>query len=172
MKVLAKTDYALRALCRLATADDSLSVHTIAVDEQIPQRFLELIFADLRRAGLVTSQRGVRGGYRLALPTEELSLASIVDAVDPALLGRSGPVADSDSEPSDDALTVVWRAFHSELAEFWDSITLHDLVSDRLPGWVVRANHQNPATGSTNGTKPDARQILDAPSAPIGRSVR
>ena len=172
MKVLAKTDYALRALCRLATADDCLSVHTIAVDEQIPQRFLELIFADLRRAGLVTSQRGVRGGYRLALPTEELSLASIVDAVDPALLGRSGPVADSDSEPSDDALTVVWRAFHSELAEFWDSITLHDLVSDRLPGWVVRANHQNPATGSTNGTKPGARQTLDAPSAPIGRSVR
>jgi Rrf2 family protein len=138
VKVLAKTDYALRALCRLATSTgDCVSVHTIATDEQIPQRFLELIFADLRRAGLVTSHRGVRGGYRLALPTEELSLAAIVDAVDPALLGRSGPRADS--EPSDDALTVVWKAFHAELADFWDGITLHDLISDRLPGWVGRA---------------------------------
>ena len=164
MKVLAKTDYALRALCRLATSDDCLSVHAIAVDEQIPKRFLELIFADLRRAGLVTSHRGVRGGYRLALPTEELTLASIVDAVDPALLGRSGPLADA--EPSDDALTVVWRAFHAELADFWDGLTLHDLVSDRLPGWVIRANHHNQATSDTDGTTADAR------TDPIGRSVR
>ena len=159
MKVLAKTDYALRALCRLATSDGCLSVRTIAVDEQIPQRFLELIFGDLRRAGLVTSHRGVRGGYRLALPTEELSLATIVDAVDPALLGRSGPLADS--EPPDDVLTVVWRAFHFELADFWDGITLHDLVSDRLPGWVIRANHHNPTNGSTNGTRPYPRPKSD-----------
>ena len=112
----------------------------------------------------MSSHRGVRGGYRLARPTEELSLASIVDAVDPALLGRSGPVADS--VPSDDALAVVWRAFHAELADFWDGITLHDLISDRLPGWVVRANQHNPTAGSTNGTKPDAR------ADQIGRSLR
>ncbi len=87
MRVSAKVDYALRAMVELAAAPPGpLKSERIASAQAIPQKFLENILLDLRHAGLVTSQRGAEGGYALARPANEISLADVIRAVE-------GPIA-------------------------------------------------------------------------------
>ena len=86
MKVSAKADYAVRAAVELASAGDGpVKAERIAQAQEIPLNFLENIMGDLRDAGLVQSRRGVEGGYWLAHPAEEISVAQVIRAVD----GRS-----------------------------------------------------------------------------------
>ncbi|GBQ98660.1 Rrf2 family transcriptional regulator [Gluconacetobacter liquefaciens] len=75
--------YALKALLNLARSDrSSQQVSNIADQENIPRKFLETIMSDLRRAGLVTSQRGSLGGYRLARPADLITFADIIRVTD------------------------------------------------------------------------------------------
>ena len=76
MRVSAKADYALRAVIELAAAGDGpVKGERIAQAQEIPLKFLENILGDLRHAGVVRSQRGVDGGYWLARPAEEITVA-------------------------------------------------------------------------------------------------
>jgi len=76
MRVSAKVDYALRAMAELAAAPPGLTTaEQLATAQQIPPKFLESILAQLRSSGLVASQRGAEGGYQLARPAEEISVA-------------------------------------------------------------------------------------------------
>ena len=68
MYISAKVDYAVRALCSLAAADTALTAEALAQSQGLPSKFLESILNDMRRSGLLTSQRGPDGGYRLARP--------------------------------------------------------------------------------------------------------
>jgi len=80
-----KAKYAIKALLVLARAqDENLLVQAgdISADQNIPKKFLDLIFFELRRHGLVQSTRGREGGYSLARPAAEISIAAIVRAVD------------------------------------------------------------------------------------------
>src|ERR671936_581505 len=87
MRVSAKVDYAVRAGAELAAAGDGpVKGERIAQAQAIPLKFLENILLDLKHAGLVQSQRGVEGGYWLARPAEEISLADVIRAVE-------GPIA-------------------------------------------------------------------------------
>jgi Rrf2 family protein len=90
VRVSAKADYALRACVELAAADAGTPVkgERIAQAQEIPLKFLENILGDLRHAGLVRSQRGAEGGYWLARPASEVTLADVIRAVD-------GPLATS-----------------------------------------------------------------------------
>ena len=84
--------YALRALIRLAERVPStgpLALHQIAGEEKIPVKYLESIFTQLRRAGIVQSVRGAEGGYLLARPPEEITILEILQAVE-------GPVLTAD----------------------------------------------------------------------------
>ncbi len=97
MRVSAKADYALRATIELAAAGDGLvKGERIAQAQEIPLKFLENILGDLRHAGIVRSQRGAEGGYWLARPAEEITVA---DVVRPSR-GRSPMSAASDRRPS------------------------------------------------------------------------
>ena len=90
MDISAKTDYAVRALLELAAREPSLvKVDAIIGEQQLPRKFVEAILGELRRAGLVRSQRGADGGYALALPASEITLGAVIRAVD-GPLGR-GP---------------------------------------------------------------------------------
>src|ERR1039457_4507080 len=91
MKLSVRGEYALRALLVLAENCDRPVVRIQAISEQqnIPKRFLEQILNDLKSAGIVQSKRGVAGGYRLARPPEEITLASVVRHIEGAL----GPVS-------------------------------------------------------------------------------
>ena len=86
MRVSAKVDYALRAMLELAAADGLVKAERIASAQGIPQKFLENILLELRRSELVTSQRGVEGGYALGRPAGEITVADVIRAVE-------GPIA-------------------------------------------------------------------------------
>src|SRR5213078_2685244 len=92
MRVSAKADYALRAVLELAAAQGEGPVkgERIAQAQDIPLKFLENILLELRHDGLVASQRGAEGGYWLARPPEEITLAAVIRAVDGPLANVRG----------------------------------------------------------------------------------
>ena len=138
MHISAKVDYAVRALLALANAEGgSVSGATIAAREQLPAKFLEGILAELRRAGIVSSQRGAEGGYRLARAPSAISLAEIIRATD-------GPLAEVRGERpehtaytgSAEHLQVVWIAVRASLRSVLERTSLADVASGKLPAHV------------------------------------
>jgi Rrf2 family protein len=87
LKLSLKGEYALRALFVLGLhyARPVVSIQSISLEQNIPKRFLEQILNDLKSAGLVESRRGVSGGYRLARPPQEISLAAVIRHIEGAL---------------------------------------------------------------------------------------
>lgn len=138
MRVSAKADYAIRAAIELALAGEGpVKGDAIAKAQEIPPNFLENILADLRNAGLVASRRGAEGGYWLARPAGEVTLADVIRAVDGPLANvrgvRSEQVAYSGSaEP----LRDVWIAVRASLRGVLERVTLADLASGELPASV------------------------------------
>ena len=83
MRLSARADYALRAAIELAAAKDGhVTAEQLAQAQHIPGKFLETILTHLRRSGLVRSQRGPDGGFWLARPANEISLADIIRAIE------------------------------------------------------------------------------------------
>ena len=140
MRVSAKVDYAVRAAVELAAAEGSGPVKgdRIAQAQQIPLKFLENILLDLKHAGLVQSQRGAEGGYWLAQPAEEVSLAEVIRAVE-------GPIANVRGERPEqvayggaaEQLRDVWIAVRANLRAVLETVTLADLAAGRLPDEVA-----------------------------------
>lgn len=136
MRISAKADYAVRAALQLATVETggTLKAEVIADAQEIPHKFLEGILNDMRRGGLVVSQRGVNGGYRLAKPTEDVCIADIIRAVDgplvsvrgvrPPELTYSGPAA---------SLLPLWIALRVNVRRILEGVSLADVISGRLP---------------------------------------
>ncbi|MCX4885169.1 MULTISPECIES: Rrf2 family transcriptional regulator [unclassified Streptomyces] len=95
MRISARADYAVRAALELAAAggEASLKAEAIAAAQGIPHKFLEGILGDLRRGGLVVSQRGGKGGYRLARPADSIAIADVIRVADGPLVSpaNSGP---------------------------------------------------------------------------------
>jgi len=135
VKVSAKSDYAVRAAVELAASvDGPVKGDRIATAQQIPPNFLENILSDLRNAGLVASRRGAEGGYWLARPAAEISIADVIRAVDGPLAAvrgqRSEQVAyDGASEP----LRDVWIAVRASLRNVLEHVTLADVAAGQLP---------------------------------------
>jgi Rrf2 family protein len=111
----------------------------VAVAQSIPLRFLENILGELRIHGLVQSRRGSEGGYWLARPAAELTIAEIVRAVEGPLATVRGEAADELEYPGEAAaLREVWLALRASIREVLETVTLADVVSGRLPGVVTR----------------------------------
>ncbi|MER7002035.1 Rrf2 family transcriptional regulator [Dactylosporangium sp. NPDC000555] len=135
MRISAKADYAIRALVELAgDADRPLVCEGIAAAQHIPYRFLKSIMRDLRRAGLVRSQRGCEGGYWLSRAAADITLADVVGAVDGELLTVHGEIPDDPDDPADvtraAAVTAVWRAIQARTEEILTGVTLADLLHE------------------------------------------
>ncbi|WP_433085627.1 RrF2 family transcriptional regulator [Dactylosporangium sp. CA-052675] len=130
MRISAKADYAIRALAGLA-ADPSrpLVCEAIAAEQHIPFRFLKAVLRDLRRAGLVRSQRGCEGGYWLGRPAESITLAEAVAAVDGELLSVHGEGPDDDPRRAP-AVAAVWREIQARTEEILTGTTVADLVRE------------------------------------------
>jgi len=158
--ISARTDYAIRALLMLAEQaqgapspsspssptppSSPVSVDTLASLQVLPRKFLEAILGDLRRAGIVVSQRGPRGGYRLSRPAAQISLGEVFRVVD-------GPLAEvrglRPHETSYDGvaehLPVVWVAVRASLRRVLDGTSLEQLLTGDLPA-EVRTLAQDP----------------------------
>jgi len=140
VRVSAKVDYAVRASIALAASGAGpVKGDRVAEAQGIPLRFLENILGELKHAGLVASQRGQEGGYWLARPAEEITLAEIIRAVEGPLASVRGqrPEAlayEGDAEP----LQAVWIALRANIREVLEAVTLADLVNGELPDDVRR----------------------------------
>ena len=140
MRISAKADYAIRAAAELAAAGEGPVKGTqLASAQDIPQKFLENILADLRQAGLVRSQRGAEGGYWLAKEASEISLADIIRAVEGPLASVRGQRPEEVDYPGAAAqLQRVWIAVRSNLRGVVEHVTLADLAGGTLSPEIER----------------------------------
>lgn len=140
MRVSAKADYAVRAAAELAAAqaeDSPVKGERLADAQDIPLQFLEHILLELKHHGIVRARRGAKGGYWLARPADEVTVAEIVRAVE-------GPIAHVQSTPPEaieyrgnsEHLQEVWIAVRASLRHVLEEVTLADLVSGELPDAV------------------------------------
>jgi Rrf2 family protein len=141
MRMSAKAEYAVRAMIQLATVDNGALVKTddLAHAQGIPPQFLVDILSDLRTDRLVRSHRGRDGGYELARPGTEISIADVLRCIDGPLasvrdiglgdLPYSGPTA---------ALTDVWRALRASMRSVLEQTTVADVATGTLPKHVGR----------------------------------
>jgi Rrf2 family iron-sulfur cluster assembly transcriptional regulator len=147
VRVSTRGDYASRALLSLALGADlsiPTSVRDLANRTGLPQPYLEQILLSLKGVGLVRSKRGVGGGYVLARPAEQITLAEIVAAVD-------GPIVAGDfGEPHKDGacdhegqcvLLGVWADVGNHMREHLSSFTLADMVLQARGGRPVQRTH-------------------------------
>jgi Rrf2 family protein len=136
MRISAKADYAVRAAAELAASADGEPVkgEQLAESQDIPLQFLEHILLELKHARLVRAKRGARGGYWLARPSDQITLADVIRAVEGPLanIQDSAPVATHYPGPAEH-LRDVWIAVRANLRAVLENITLADLTAGDLP---------------------------------------
>jgi Rrf2 family protein len=138
--ISAKSDYAVRALLELASrAPELVKVDVIVAEQGMPRKFVEAILGDLRRGGLVRSQRGADGGYALTRPANKITLGAVIRAVD-------GPLAEVHGlRPHEtnyggvaEHLPDVWVAVRASLRRVLDETTVQQVLTGALPAHVRR----------------------------------
>jgi Rrf2 family protein len=139
VRISARVDYAVRAAVELAAAaPDALTSDRIAQAQGIPSRFLQSILGDLQHARLVTSQRGREGGYRLALPPEQVSIARVMRVEQGFLAEVHGQRPEDVEYPGPAAeLARVWVAARESYRQVLERVTLADVVAGTLPDNVT-----------------------------------
>lgn len=131
MKINTRVRYGLRAILRIAEGHGGppVSIATIAEEQDISGKYLEQVVGPLRRAGLVASQKGVKGGYNLARPPLQITLWEVIQALDahPHLVEC---VDDPASCSRTDCCVTheIWKRLDLKLQAFWGSLTLADLL--------------------------------------------
>jgi Rrf2 family protein len=160
MRLSARVDYALRAVAELAAAggvnragadrraaegsppaadrpkgaDRPVTAERLAQAQQIPPKFLESILLQLRRGGVVTAQRGPEGGYRLARPADEISLAEIIRVIDGPLANVRGQRPEHVGySGAAEALQDVWIALRASERQILELVTVADVACGELP---------------------------------------
>lgn len=138
MRISAKVDYALRACTELAVAGDGPTKgERLAEAQAIPLKFLERILSELRNAGIVGTQRGADGGYWLARPASEVTLADVMRAVEGPLANVRGQRPETLRYAGSAAcFPELWIAVRASLRTVLEQTTLADLAAARLPAHV------------------------------------
>jgi len=138
--VSARGDYAVRAALGLAARHPrTTSAQSLSEEQDLPYKFLEAILADLRRAGVVRSHRGVDGGYVLTREPAQVTVGEILRAVDGPLAGvRGSRPEDVAYEGAAEHLQEVWVAVRSAVRRVVDEVSLADVLKGRLPAHVRR----------------------------------
>jgi Rrf2 family protein len=140
VRITAKADYAVRAAVELAASGERgpVKAEQISDAQGIPLNFLENILAELRRAGIVESRRGAAGGYLLARPAAEVSLADVIRAVEGPLANVRGISPDGlEYEGSAERLRDVWVALRANVRGVLEQVTLADVAKGELPAHIA-----------------------------------
>jgi Rrf2 family transcriptional regulator, cysteine metabolism repressor len=132
MPLSKKCHYAIKGLFELARRQGQwpIKIREVATAQEIPARFLEVIFGQLKRAGFVDARRGVDGGYSLAKVPSAITIGDVIRYVN----GPISPVAERNRPSglpmttSESALSFLWRDAEKALAGVYDSTTFQDLV--------------------------------------------
>jgi Rrf2 family protein len=139
VRLSAKADYAIRAAVELAAAGDGpIKGERIAAAQDIPSKFLENILLDLKQGGLVKSRRGAEGGYWLARPAAEISLADVIRAVEGPLANvRGARPEDLEYRGAAETLRQVFVAMRANLRAVLEEVMLADVAAGELPASVA-----------------------------------
>jgi Rrf2 family protein len=141
MRITAKADYAVRAAVELAAAQpDGAPVkgEHLAKSQGIPQNFLENILTELRRAGIVRTRRGADGGYQLARPAREVTVADVLRAVEGPLAAVQGmQPQDLEYPGAAEHLPELWIAVRASLRAVLEKVSLSDLAAGKFPRAVA-----------------------------------
>ena len=156
MRVSAKADYAVRAAAELAAAqaeEAPVKGERLAEAQDIPLQFLEHILLELKHHGIVRARRGAKGGYWLARPADEVTVAEIVRAVE-------GPIAHVQSTPPE---AIEYRGNSQHLQEVW--IAVRASLRHRARGGHPR----RPRLRRAAGRRPRAGRRPGRLGRPVGR---
>ncbi len=137
MHIPAKVDYGMRALLTLATCDEPTTGQALAEAQGLPTKFLGAILTELHRGGLVTSHRGTQGGYYLARPASEITVADVIRVLEGPLAEVRGLRPEMTAyKGAAEHLQTVWVAVRGSLRRVLEQVTLEDVVLGRLPNSV------------------------------------
>lgn len=143
MKLTTRGHYSVKALLDLSLQPEykPTSVKMIAQRQDLPAPYLEKLLIEMRRAGIVNSVRGAKGGYQLAAKPEQISLGKILEAVGETIEPLSRQIPDRNL--AEDWVTFsLWRRLHQKLKEALYGITLADLYYDAR-SWQAAQGEEN-----------------------------
>lgn len=125
LRISSKSRYGVQAMFELARHEGSgpLPLNVIAQRQGLSEHYLEQLIAPLRKAGLVTAQRGAQGGYMLARPAGDIAVGDIIRLLD-------GPLQVPQAGPDAAAVDRVWQRVRDSVLAVVDSVTLADLVAE------------------------------------------
>jgi Rrf2 family protein len=131
MRVSAKVDYALRAMAELAAAPPGLTTaDQLASAQHIPPKFLESILSQLRSAGLIVSQRGAEGGYQLARPADQISIAEVIRELEGPIATVRGVRPDELAyEGAAIGLREIWLELRLQIRGVLEQTTVADIAT-------------------------------------------
>lgn len=132
MELSNKIEYALLAMLSLAIHyqdEDALQIRQIADEQNIPNRYLEQILAELRRSGLIRSERGARGGYRLAQDPQKITALAIVNCIEGADWQAENKSKAKTHESA--AIFEIWGAARQAADSVLHGYTLQDLLEKK-----------------------------------------
>jgi len=139
-----KAKYGLRAMCALQAGEGRwLQAHAIAARANVPEKFLEAILVELRKAGFVESRRGHLGGHALARPAEDIMVGDLIRAIDGPLapvrcasMSAYEPCSDC-SDPEHCAVRELMRETRAALSGVLDTCSLKSLTERAgHPAWM------------------------------------
>ena len=132
MKVSTKVQYGMLALADIALYSENgsaVSGPEISERQDISQKYLEQILTHLKQAGLIRARKGLRGGYTLARPADQVKLAEILNALDNSILEEMDPAGETDGRNLRGAVSdCVWRELDRSVSVFAESITLSNIM--------------------------------------------
>jgi Rrf2 family iron-sulfur cluster assembly transcriptional regulator len=140
MKISRKARFAVSAMIRLGLRGDqgTKTLTELSMDQGISLSYLEQLFAQLRRKGIVVGVRGPGGGYRLAKPSSEIDIASIIGAVeDQSLESSAAGAANADTIGND--TQAMWNSLSVQLCDYLGTVTLANVIhSDTDESWHIK----------------------------------
>ncbi|MBW3613279.1 MAG: Rrf2 family transcriptional regulator [Chloroflexi bacterium] len=168
MKISTRTEYGIRVLVTLARTDEDpcLSLAEIARREKLPHAYLEQLVGALRRAGLVTSTRGVTGGYRLARPAADIAMTDAVRALDGPLLEM--PCAGAEDlehcdRPQPCSVHEIFQRVYESLSASLGSTTLAEVAATPGgPPYPVEVRRRRAAAHASTTQTPPQQQARNA----------
>lgn len=161
MNISARADYAVRAVVELAAADSGrwIKGEAIAAAQGMPHRFVENILGELGHAGIVVSQRGAEGGYRLARAASRISVADVIRAVEGPLATVRGEVPEAvDYHGRAQPLRDVWFAVRASLRAVAEHVSVADLAAGTIPPPIAEIAADPDARRRRNGDAPLRRR--------------
>lgn len=138
VQISAKSDYAVRAALEIARhGPDLVTTDTITSHQGLPRKFAEAILAELRKAGIIQARRGAGGGYLLSRPPDQITVGSIIRAVDGPLAEISGVRPHEITyDGAAEHLPTVWVAVRTAIRGVLDETTLQQVLDGRFPAHV------------------------------------